>query len=178
MPTPDYILELRRAYGQGPLLLPGVSAVVVDEEPNRPRMLLVRRTDTGRWSLPAGIVEPGEQPADTVIREVLEETHVRIRVERLVLLSTDPEITYPNGDRCQFISMTFRCGYLDGEAVVGDEESTDVRWFPLAALPDLPRRESRRVECALSPAGPTQFDSALGYGSSSWPDAPGTVSSG
>lgn len=160
MPTPDYILEIRRSYGRGPLLLPGVSAVVVDDDGRPPRILLVRRSDTGNWSLPAGIVEPGEQPADTITREVLEETCVRIRAERLVLLSADPEISYPNGDRCQFISMTFRCAYVSGEATVGDEESTEVRWFALSDLPELSERQQRRIRCALDEPGPTRFDSA------------------
>ncbi len=158
MPVPPYIAEIRRTYGQGPLLLPGVSAVVIDELTDEEQILLVRRTDTGKWSLPAGIVEPGEQPAHTIVREVLEETCVSIRPERLALLSADPEITYPNGDRCQFISMTFRCSYLGGVAQVGDEESTDVRWFALSSLPPLSHRQRRRIDCALPPTGATEFD--------------------
>lgn len=159
MPTPPYIEEIRRSYGSGPLLLPGVSAVVLDGESGAARVLLGRRSDDGRWALPSGIVEPGEQPADSLAREVLEETRVRVRVDRLVLVTTEPEITYPNGDRCQFISMTFRCSYLGGTARVGDEESTDVRWFHLSALPDLAPRHQRRIGCALRPPGPTEFDS-------------------
>jgi ADP-ribose pyrophosphatase YjhB (NUDIX family) len=158
VPTPDYITAIRRTYGSGPLLLPGVSGVVVDGDPGQERILLVERSDNGRWSLPAGIVEPGEQPADTITREILEETCVSTRADRLVLLSADPEITYPNGDRCQFLSMCFRCSYVGGEAGVGDEESTDVRWFGLSALPVLSARDQRRIACALAPAGPTQFD--------------------
>ncbi len=159
MPTPEYITAIRTSYGQGPLLLPGVSGVVVDERDGGDRILLVKRADDGRWSLPAGIVEPGEQPADTITREILEEACVTVRAERLVLLSMDPEITYPNGDRCEFLSMTFRCAYLGGVAGVGDEESTDVAWFRLDELPELTPRERRRISCALAPAGPTVFDS-------------------
>ena len=50
MPIPDYIAAIRRAYGQGRLLLPGVSAVVLrdDLEPARVHLLLTRRSDTGR----------------------------------------------------------------------------------------------------------------------------------
>ena len=159
MPTPSYIEEIRRSYGHGPLLLPGVSAVVLEVWSGAERVLLGRRSDDGQWALPSGIVEPGEQPADSLAREVLEETQVRVRVDRLVLVTAEPEITYPNGDRCQFISMTFRCSYLGGTAGVGDEESTGVRWFGLSALPDLAPRHRRRIECALRPPGPTEFDS-------------------
>ena len=148
MPTPDYVLELRRSYGQGLLLLPGVSAVVLR---NDQHVLLTQRSDTGRWSLPAGIVEPGEQPGTAMLRELVEETRVVAEIERLALLTTDPAQSYPNGDRCQFVSMCFRCRYVSGEAQVGDEESTDVAWFPISGLPgDLSAIQRRRIDCALA----------------------------
>ncbi len=153
MPTPDYVLDLRRAYGRGRLLLPGVSAVVLrnDLDPPGWHVLLNRRSDSGEWSLPSGIVEPDEQPAAALAREVAEETCVEVDVERLALLVTEPEIRYGNGDRCQFISMTFRCRYRGGKAAVGDEESTAVGWFPLEDLPlDLGDRYRRRIAIAAA----------------------------
>jgi 8-oxo-dGTP diphosphatase len=152
VPTPPFVLDLRRAYGSGPLLLPGVCAVLVraDLEAGRAHVLLVRRTDTGAWSLPAGIVEPGEQPATALVRELLEETCVVARAERLAWLVADPELTYPNGDRCQFITMVFRCSYLSGTARVGDDESSEVRWFPTDALPELDERQRQRLAHGLS----------------------------
>ena len=148
MPTPDYILDLRRSYGQGLLLLPGVSAVVLRHDEH---VLLTRRTDNGHWSLPAGIVEPGEQPGTAMLRELVEETRVVAEIERLALLTTDPAQSYPNGDQCQFVSMCFRCRYVSGEAQVGDEESTDVAWFPISGLPgDLSAIQRRRIDCALA----------------------------
>jgi 8-oxo-dGTP pyrophosphatase MutT (NUDIX family) len=149
--TPDYIAAIRRVYGQGRLLLPGVSAVVLrdDLEPARLHVLLTRRSDTGRWSLPAGIVEPFEQPAAAMLRELLEETRVTAEVERLALLRTDPDVVYPNGDICQFVAMCFRCRYVSGEAQVGDEESTEVAWFPADELPELSNIQRRRISCAL-----------------------------
>lgn len=152
MPTPPYIVDLRRSYGQGLLLLPGVCAVVLREdlEPGRPQLLLTRRTDTGRWALPAGIVEAGEQPATTIERELLEETCVVARADRLSWVVADPELTYPNGDRCQFITSVFRCRYVSGDARVGDEESTEVGWFATGALPQMDLIQQARLQHALS----------------------------
>ena len=161
MPTPEYIAAIRRVYGQGRLLLPGVSAVVVrdDLEPGRVHLLLTRRSDTGRWSLPAGIVEPFEQPAAAMLRELAEETRITAEVERLALLRTDPDVVYPNGDRCQFIAMCFRCRYVSGEAQVGDEESTEVAWFAADELPDdLTDIQQRRIRCALEDRNDCVFD--------------------
>lgn len=158
MPTPDYITELRKTHGQGLLLLPGVSAVVVDGEAGSERILLGRRSDNGRWELPSGIVEPAEQPAASLVREVLEETGVVVVAERLVLLTAEEDVVYPNGDHCQFIGMTFRCRYVSGDAHVADEESTEVGWFGVDALPELSAKHQRRIACALAPAGPAVFD--------------------
>jgi 8-oxo-dGTP pyrophosphatase MutT (NUDIX family) len=161
VPTPEYIAAIRRVYGQGRLLLPGVSAVVIrdDLEPGRVHLLLTRRSDTGRWSLPAGIVEPFEQPAASMLRELVEETRITAEVERLALLRTDPDVVYPNGDRCQFIAMCFRCRYVSGEAQVGDEESTEVAWFAADELPDeLTDIQQRRIHCALEDRNDCVFD--------------------
>lgn len=156
MPTPDYILDLRRSYGQGLLLLPGVSAVVLRHDEH---VLLTRRTDSGHWSLPAGIVEPGEQPGTAMLRELVEETRVVAEIERLALLTTDPVQFYPNGDQCQFVSMCFRCRYVSGEAQVGDEESTEVAWFSADKLPgELGDIQRRRIRCALEDRDDCIFD--------------------
>jgi ADP-ribose pyrophosphatase YjhB (NUDIX family) len=152
VPTPPFILDLRRSYGSGLLLLPGVCAVLArdDLEPGRTHVLLVRRSDTGAWSLPAGIVEPGEQPATSLVRELYEETRVVARADRLAWLVADPDLVYPNGDRCQFITMVFRCSFLSGEAQVGDDESQEVGWFATDALPELDDRQLQRLEHGLS----------------------------
>lgn len=158
MPTPAYITALREVWGHQPLLLPGVSGVVLRGDPGQEQVLLGRRADNGRWSIPAGIVEPDEQPADCVVRELWEETRVRVAVERLASVIAEGPITYPNGDVCQYISMTFRCRYLSGEAAVGDDESLEVGWFGLDALPaELSERGRMRIAAALSPEPSCQF---------------------
>ncbi|MFI1939733.1 NUDIX hydrolase [Streptomyces purpureus] len=155
MGTPDFIRTIRETAGQQLLFLPGVSAVVLDDDG---RVLLGRRADNGMWSIVGGIVDPGEQPAAAAVREVYEETAVRCEVERVVLVQTmHKPVTYPNGDRCQFMDVTFRCRATGGRARVNDEESTEVGWFPVDALPELREFSQFRIKQALADE-PTWFD--------------------
>lgn len=146
MPTPEFIVELRKKIGHDLLWLPGVTGVVLDADD---RVLLVRRADDGRWTLVSGVLEPGEQPAVGILREIHEETGVVAEVERLVGIEAMEPSAYPNGDRVQYLDLTFRCRPLRGEARVNDDESTEVGWFALDALPDLPPREARCLATAL-----------------------------
>lgn len=147
MPTPAFILELRRKVGHDLLMLPGLVAVVVDAHG---RVLLNRRADTGRWSLISGILEPGEQPHVAIAREVLEETGVRVRVGPLLHAWTSPRITYPNGDQAQYLTVAYRCEALDGEPRVADDESLEVRFFDTSQLPPLREDMAHCVRLGLA----------------------------
>lgn len=61
-----------------------VAAVVLTDPQGR--IALVRKQGTGRFMLPGGKIEPGEQPEACAIREVAEELGVALDPERLVLL--------------------------------------------------------------------------------------------
>ncbi|MFJ1707756.1 NUDIX hydrolase [Kitasatospora sp. NPDC088346] len=154
MAIPAFLAELRTLVGTRPLWLPGVAAVVLDDAG---RVLLGRRADDGRWALVGGILDPGEDPADGVVRECLEETGVLVEPERLTMVSVSPMIEYPNGDRCQYLDLTFRCRYLSGEARVNDDESLAVAWFARDALPELDEYTTRRIGLALDFTGETVF---------------------
>ncbi|TWD83700.1 ADP-ribose pyrophosphatase YjhB (NUDIX family) [Kribbella amoyensis] len=142
MATPKFILQLREKIGHDPLWLPGITAVVLDDAE---RILLVRRADDGRWSLPAGILEPGEEPAVAIVREIREETAVEAAVDRLVSFESLPPHTYPNGDQVQYLDLCFRLHPLGGEARVNDDESLEVGWYPLTDRPALTDREERCI---------------------------------
>ncbi|GAA1612911.1 NUDIX domain-containing protein [Kribbella sancticallisti] len=150
MPTPKFILDLREKVGHDLLWLTGITGVVLNDEE---QVLLVRRADNGRWSLPAGILEPGEQPAIALLREIQEETAVGAEIVRLVSIEALPPGAYPNGDRVQFLDLCFRCRHLTGTARVNDDESLEVAWFPLTDLPaDLAPRE---LDCISNAQNPT-----------------------
>ena len=146
MAIPGFVVDLRAKVGHDPLLLPSVTAVVLDAEN---RLLLVRRSDNGQWALVTGCLEPGEQPAAGAVREVEEETGVRAEAGRLVSVAALPLAICPNGDQVHWLDVTFRCRAVGGHARVNDDESVDVRWFSLDALPELPARQVKCIRDAL-----------------------------
>jgi 8-oxo-dGTP pyrophosphatase MutT (NUDIX family) len=125
---------IRSKVGSEPILLPCACAVILDDEG---RVCLIRRTDSGHWGQPCGAMEVGERIDVTVKREVLEETGLEVRVERLTGFYTGPEQinTYPNGDRVWLATAVFLCR-ITGVAPRPDEvETSDVRFFRFDELP-------------------------------------------
>jgi 8-oxo-dGTP diphosphatase len=151
MPVSPYIARMRAHIGHDLLLLPGVSAVVRNDAG---QVLLARRSDNGRWSLPAGVVDPGEQPADAVLREILEETGIHAAIERVGGVATHP-VVYPNGDRCEYLNVWFRCRALSGQPQADDDESVEVAWFNPDALPDLDDWSKLRIATTANADDPT-----------------------
>lgn len=134
MPISAYLRGLREKVGTDLLMVPGVVAVIRDDEG---RVLLARRSDDGYWNLPSGAVDPGEEPARALTREVWEETGLKVRPERLLGVVGGPGFrhTYPNGDCLESTAIAFECRVLEGRLQVRDGESTELGYFPLDALP-------------------------------------------
>ena len=146
MPIPEFIVEIRKLIGHHEMWLPGVTAVVTRGS----EILLVQRADNGAWTPITGIPEPGEEPGVAAAREALEETGVEVQVERLASTSVYPGVVHANGDKASYLDLTFACTYVSGEAHVADDESRDVRWFPLDAMPDMTESMRGRIADALS----------------------------
>lgn len=153
MATPDFIRKLRERIGHDMLWVPAVRGVVFDDAG---RVLLGQRADNGRWALLSGILEPGEEPAPGLVREILEETAVVAAAERLVAVDTG-QVTYPNGDTCQFLTLVFRCRYVSGQARVNDDESLAVGWFRPEGLPELLPAQLSDIERAAHAGGAAHF---------------------
>ncbi|GIE98788.1 NUDIX hydrolase [Paractinoplanes rishiriensis] len=159
MAVSPYVSTLRAHIGRDLLLLPGAGAVVRD---GAGRILLLRRGDDGRWALPAGMIEPGEQPADAIVREIYEETGVVAEVERLAGVGKHVSV-YPNGDHCEYLVVWFRCRAVGGEARPDGEESLEVAWFAPGDLPaGLGERARLRIATTESPGGEAWFSPPAG----------------
>jgi len=157
VPVPPFVLALRERIGHDMLWLPGVTAVVLREDGPRPRPLLVRRADTGDWTPVTGIVDPGEDPAVAALREVQEEADVVAVAERLAHVCVVGPVEYANGDRSQYLDLTFRCRWVSGEPFPADGENTDAAWFDLDELPAMSASMSARVAAALPARGEATF---------------------
>lgn len=158
MPIPDHVAALRRLVGPMELWMPGVTAVVRRDSPSGTEVLFVRRSDTGEWTPVTGILDPGEEAAVGAAREVLEETCVVARVDRLASTSVVPRVTYDNGDQASYLDLCFACTWVSGEAAVGDDENTEVAWFPRDDLPPMSDHMRARVDAALADEAAARFE--------------------
>jgi 8-oxo-dGTP diphosphatase len=108
---------------------PVVAAIVTSAR----GVLAGRRNDaTPPWTFIAGESEPGEQPEDTAIREVKEETGLEVRAGRLI-----GERDHPATGR-HMIYLAARPAGRSTKVVVGDEaELAEVRWLSLTEADEL-----------------------------------------
>jgi ADP-ribose pyrophosphatase YjhB (NUDIX family) len=154
MPVPQFVADLRARIGHDPLWLIGITAVVT----RGAHTLLVRRADNRCWTPVTGIVDPGEEPANAAIREVAEETGVTAVPARLAWVHATAPVVHVNGDRAQYFDHVFLMRWLAGEPHPVDDESTDARWFPCAALPKMSARMHDRIAAALDDRADTRFE--------------------
>ena len=109
-----------------PLFQVFAAAVIFDEDKN---ILLVKSTYNRfhPWGLPGGSLEYGEHPEEATIREIREETGLRICIERLLLV---------NSWRPDRVGLYYLCRITDGTFYPSDEVS-EFAYFSLDNLPDV-----------------------------------------
>jgi len=93
----------------------GATGAVIDDE----RRLLTMQRPVGEWCLPGGHADPGEGPAETVVREVREETGVDVRpVELVDAYELPPGSGYdPHGG----VTLLYRCERVGGDLELSHE---------------------------------------------------------
>ena len=125
-----HVRWLRSLVGNELLVLPSVTVLV---ENGRGEILLVRNRGARRWSTLGGMVEPGEHPATTAVREVAEEAGLTVELTALAHASGGPGciVEYPNGDRVSYVTTVYRARPTDGDgaaAAADGDEIAELRW--------------------------------------------------
>ncbi|MFF7248962.1 NUDIX hydrolase [Embleya sp. NPDC008237] len=141
MPRIDYFHDPEAPAANS--VVPSVTAIVVDE---RGRLLMIHRTDNDLWAIPGGGHDVGESIAQTVVREVQEETGIDVEVLDLVGTYTDPHhvMAYDDGEVRQQFSLCFRARPIGGELRTSSE-SKAVRWVDPRELDTLNIHQSIRL---------------------------------
>ena len=132
----NYMKQLRSHVGNTLVLMPSVAALVRD---GAGLILFQRRADDGRWSLPAGSIDPGETPAQAIVREVHEETGLHVEPVSIagVFGGAPYQMHYSNGDVVEYTVTVFECRTLGGELGGLDDETAELRYFSAAGRPPL-----------------------------------------
>lgn len=116
---------------------PKVAAAVIVERDGG--ILLTRRAHDpgrGRWGLPAGYMEWDEPVEGAAAREVLEETGLIVRLERLVGVYSFPD---------RGVVLVVYAGQIVGGELCASEESEAVAFFAPDELPDLAFAENAAI---------------------------------
>ena len=111
---------------------PKVAAAVFVEDEGK--ILLVQRSFNpyrGKWTLPAGFVNAGEDPAEAACRECFEETSLNVRVIRIL----DIRAGHEHEGGADFI-IVYRAEVINGNLAAADDADA-AAWFPRDALPEL-----------------------------------------
>lgn len=100
---------------------------------NNKVLLLHRTTSFDVWEFPGGGIEFGEHPEDAAVREVKEETGLKVRSEGLIKI--DSHVTPQNKHHILF---HYKCKPLGGKIKIGDVDHSEYGWFSFKELKDLP----------------------------------------
>jgi NAD+ diphosphatase len=111
---------------------PTASGLVIDDQG---RILLARRAiepDHGKWDLPGGFLREGEEAREALVRELEEETSMRVEPVAFFDVVVD---RYGEDDDAQYtLNLYWTCRVLEGEPKP-DDDVAELRWFAADELP-------------------------------------------
>ncbi|MCX6069114.1 MAG: NUDIX domain-containing protein, partial [Chloroflexi bacterium] len=115
------------------------AAVLVERDG---RILLIQRGNDpfkGLWTLPAGFVNAGEDPALAAARECLEETGLTIQITGIIDIVAGRE--HARGS--DFV--IFYGGQLTGGTLLAADDASDAGWFERGDLPELAFKSTSHI---------------------------------
>ncbi|KAA3616455.1 MAG: NUDIX domain-containing protein [Calditrichaeota bacterium] len=121
---------------------PAVAAALFND---KNQILVIKRKDSGNWTLPGGTLEFGEDLVTCCTREIKEETGYKVEILNLIGTYTNPKtvVKYSDGEVRQEFTIVYEGKIIDGTLSL-DHESTDYKWIILENVLNLPLAESQR----------------------------------
>jgi 8-oxo-dGTP diphosphatase len=108
-----------------------IATVLIQNDDNQVLMLMSKKI--GRWSLPGGKVELGEQPRVAAVRETKEETGLDIEI---IELAGYREF-YWESDKAYWTELIFRANIVDGTpAIMEPEKIIALEWRHTDDIPN------------------------------------------
>lgn len=125
-----YIQDIRKLVGTRPIIMAGVSVIVLNEQNE---ILLQRRSDTGDWGVIGGALELAESLEEAAIRELYEEAGLRTSNLTFIniLSGADMYYMYPHGDEIYNVVSVYETREYSGEPFINDDEGLELKFFDL-----------------------------------------------
>lgn len=131
------------------------SAVVIKD--NKLLMTLRKESELPdahlKWEYPGGKADFGETPQEAIVREVLEETGVKVRVNRLLPYVQTNYWKYDWGNQ-QTLCFIFVCDFISEETRIADHHVEKIDWVELnkvKGLDSLPGTNEILAEALKNP---------------------------
>ena len=120
---------------------PAAAVAIIDNG----KLLMLKRKDNKKWTLPGGTMELDESLVDCAIREIKEESGLDVTILDIIGTYTDPNIRieYSDGEVRREFTIVFY-GIVQSSNVVLDEESSAFGWISLNEVLKLPMADSQR----------------------------------
>lgn len=138
----NYIKKIRSKLGHEKFIHPGARIIIENEQGE---ILIIERADNGKIGIPAGALEENETIEACIIREVKEETGLKLIDLEVIGISSNPDretVKYPNGDKIQYFTVEFYSNHWEGTINIQDKnEVKNAKFVSINIFEQLPKNE-------------------------------------
>lgn len=128
---------------------PAAAVAIVNEN----KILMLKRMDNEKWTLPGGTMELNESLIDCAVREVKEETGLNVQITDVIGTYTDPDIRieYSDGEVRREFTIVYFGTASNGEVLI-DDESSAYAWIPIESIMEyqMATSQKKRIEDVLN----------------------------
>jgi 8-oxo-dGTP diphosphatase len=86
------------------------------------------------WDIPGGTIKFQENANDALIREINEETKLKVKIGNIIFC-----YDFPSGPERHQFQMVYECEYESGEVILNPDDHDEFRWASLDEIEQLPK---------------------------------------